>query len=332
MDSKINKKRLSNFFQYEWIILAIVIAVAILIMELLYTVLAVRLTVGQQYKIYYDENVYSVGSAFSDSLGYDTSDSVFSYDVLDFSTEILSSDFNVLATRLSVYEGDMIFSDIKTDDSSEEDMSWNNRANILIDNGYICSFDNLLKDAKEYITQFLNSGDEISVSNLDEKRIEEYFLIRQKNDNRFRTDKEKEEGKKLEVERIKSLVLTYLYFDKAYEYGKANDWFYSYKKYTYSINAYKEDQYYQEYLDAYKDQNTENYALNVYKLSENHQGKHPVEDYVTLSGTTSSENVVLMVFDFIKEQKDLQFESLAVINRLIQNCSGYMTAEEFPTI
>ena len=61
MDNKITKTRLSNFLSYEWILLIILTVAAIVVWELVYTMTSVRLTVGQQYKIYYDEELDTAG-------------------------------------------------------------------------------------------------------------------------------------------------------------------------------------------------------------------------------------------------------------------------------
>ncbi|MBQ0099091.1 MAG: hypothetical protein KBS91_00890, partial [Firmicutes bacterium] len=300
----------------------------------LYTMLAVRLTVGQQYKIYYDENINAKGNAFELSLFDVKKDNVFSYDILDFSSESLTSDYNVLSTRLTVHEGDIIVTDKKAFVYGEEEFLWDNRANSLVDNYYICSYEKLLDDAEKYLKGFLQEGTEISVDAFKKEevkgRIETYFLERQKKDNRFRSKEEKEAGKKLEVERIQNLVSSYLYFEKAYKYGIENGWFYSYTKYEYSSNKYVEDRNAEMYQELYKKETPHYYGLNVSALTG---GEHLAEEYFVINdGNNSSENVVLMVFDFVNEQRDLQFESLSVINRLIENCTGYKTVEDIPTV
>lgn len=325
MDSKITKKRLSNFFQYEWIVMAIVVAVAIILMELIYSVSAVRLGVGQSYKIFYDENIFVKGTSFEDSLYYGDERSVFSYDVLEFSTERLVSDYNVLYARLGTYEGDIIF----TDNFIREGTTYDSRANSIIDDGFICHFEKLLEDAKSYLKQFLVEGKtEISIENLDESKITSHFLERQKKDNRFRSDEEKDAGKKLEIERIKNLISSYLYFDKAYKYGVDNGWFYKYTKYDYFIEQNKDGEYEEFYRESQQIENEKPryYGLYVNKLNS-------TQNYVSVNGENmNNDDIVLMVFDFVKQQSDLQFESFSVINRLIQNCTGYKTVEEIPTI
>ena len=60
MDNKLTKKRLSDFLAYEWILTIIIAVAAIVVWELVYTMSAVRLTVGQAFKYYYDEKASTI--------------------------------------------------------------------------------------------------------------------------------------------------------------------------------------------------------------------------------------------------------------------------------
>ena len=53
MDAKITKKRLSEMLQYDWIKILGVIVAAIIVWELIFTMTAVRVSNGQNFKIYY---------------------------------------------------------------------------------------------------------------------------------------------------------------------------------------------------------------------------------------------------------------------------------------
>ncbi|MBR0190377.1 MAG: hypothetical protein IJQ23_08355, partial [Clostridia bacterium] len=114
MDNKLTKRRLSDFLAYEWILMIIVAVAAILVLELAYTMAATRLSTGQQFKYYLDEDIYSFDASdksIYDLLGVETGKNgkTFSYDVLSVETENLTSSYNVLSVRLSVQEGDAIF-------------------------------------------------------------------------------------------------------------------------------------------------------------------------------------------------------------------------------
>lgn len=324
MDSRITKGRLSNFFSYEWIILIIVTAISIVAMELLYTVLGVRLTVGQQYKVYFDQGIYANGAAFTDSLKFGSSDSVFSYDVLDFSSETLTSEFNVLSTRLTVYEGDAIITHSYVDEKDKE-TPWKNRANEVIDTFRIIDIDNFLKGAGEYLNFFIKDG------KLDNKAIENHFLERMKGDNRFRSNEEKRQGIQDEIKRFERLLDSYTYLSKAFEFGKDKGWFYSYKKYTYTFNnANEEDK--KDYQYRLDKETEKFYGINVGKLSLNKKDGAEVvsaEEYFNVSSTGNALDTVLMIFDFTSEQPDLQYESISVLSRVIQNCTGYNSVSDF---
>ncbi len=94
MDNKITRKRLSNFLAYDWILLAFICAVAIFIWEMIYSVTSVSLTVGQNYKIYYDyymlfdtnylELVENLGG--NEDLGY-SNGKTFSYEIQKIDVE-----------------------------------------------------------------------------------------------------------------------------------------------------------------------------------------------------------------------------------------------------
>ena len=98
MDSKITKKRLSNFLSYEWIVLIIFCVLSIIVWELVYTMTSVRLTVGQKFKFYYDYDLYS--GANSTLVSHLKEDEAFSYDVQNISAEWLLEANDLLSTRL----------------------------------------------------------------------------------------------------------------------------------------------------------------------------------------------------------------------------------------
>ena len=57
LNNKITKKRLSDFFSYEWIVMTVVIVVAIFLWEMLFSAIAVKPTTGQNFKYYIDKNI-----------------------------------------------------------------------------------------------------------------------------------------------------------------------------------------------------------------------------------------------------------------------------------
>ena len=209
MDNKITKTRLSNFFAYEWIMIIIAALAAIVVWEFVYGIVAVKPTVGQQFKIYYDQGMVDTTNKLMD-----LTDKTFSYDILEVDYEGLIKDNNVLTTRLSIYEGDIIVSDgIEAEDGSM-------RTKSVVDSTPIGTITGLVDDAKAYLRTFLKDQDaedgaELVYENLDEDLIEEHFLERMDGDNRFRKQEQKENGVEQEKERIEKLckdTTDFIYF------------------------------------------------------------------------------------------------------------------------
>lgn len=334
---------------YEWILMIIIAVVAMVAWELAYTVGSVRLTVGQQFKYYYDQNVVGTGSSKLYDLIKDKK--ALSYDILEFTSEELSADYNVLSIRLSIQEGDVIFTDNKEADPEATNKSV--RAKTIVDqmNGY--SFEKMLKDAKTYlrdnflrdslktVTDYTANADAdldlaSSYSNLDENKIEARFKKRMKKDNRFRTQKLIEDGVNLEKQRIEKLCAEVQDFEKLILAESTHgDLFFRYTRFTQTrdgVTTEKDKQFYQTLVDREISEGRENaiYGLNVsalkdYNPSVGETKTNPTE-YFTLAGSDGkADNVVAMAFDFWElYQYDLQFETISFINTIVRQCSDIL--------
>ncbi len=335
MDNKLTKSRIANFFAYEWIVLILIAIVGIVAWELLYGITAVRPTVGQQFKYYYDYDIYSPGaSGLHDEL---RSRGAFSYDVLKFDMESLTADYDVLSTRLSIQEGDAIFSETLPDKKKEDlkkDEYNTCRANNLIDNYNIYDFDTLVKDAKAYLSQFLKTTgeDPLVYENLDEAKMDAHFLARNGKDNRFRSDEEKASGKIQERGRIKKLCVDTLFLEKVLdadtqlkntltdeEYA-VQSYFYSYRKYEQTYYTTEDNaEYKQDYKNLFDKQTVKRYGLKMNKLTSDDPADKKVSDYMQISGSDGSvDNVVLLVFNFKEEQPALQYETISFTSQLVR--------------
>ncbi len=320
MDNRLTKRRLSDFFAYEWIITIVAAVAAIIVLELIYTVAAVRLSTGQQFKYYMDEDLYVYDSSAGDIyslLGVETGKNgkTFSFDVLSVEAENLSSSYNVLSVRLSVQEGDAIFT------SSLEKEDGTVRAKSIIDEFSVYDMQSLLNSAKEYIAQFKGDGD-----SLDENKIRDYFDARMKGDNRFRTEKEKEEGRQNEIERIKKLSLDVQDFETLMSVGEEKGLFYKYTKYEQAATTVDDE----TYRVAYENEKTEGrenfvYGFNMAAMTHapERTDKRNVSDYLKLSGGTA-DGVGLVLFDFSAEQPDLQFECISFVCTLAREFSDFL--------
>ena len=313
MDNKLTKKRLSDFLAYEWILTLIVAVAAIVLWELVYTVSAVRLTTGQSFKYYFDENVSSLGDgAFYTML----SDDVFSYDVKELSSEQLTSKYNVLSTRLSVYEGDVIFTDTVENESQPV------RAKTLADS-YGYNYERLLSDAEEYVSQFYTDG------KLDDGKIQAHFNERARKRVYKNALKSGEISVADEIRRIEKLEKEIADFKKLLSNDK-DGLFFRYTRYEQTLASVddKNKASYEKLFNAEKENGRENavYGLNLGALTG---GKTDVTKFVKLNGENgSAENVTLLVFDFKDEQPDLQYEVISFINALVRNCSDILGGAE----
>lgn len=332
MDNKLTKNRLSNFLAYEWITMIIVIVVAIVVWEFAYTVAAVRLTVGQQFKYYYDEALDTYGSASLYEMIID--EDTLSYDVLSFDYESLTKDAgNILSARLSIYEGDVIFTDCidyTKLEGADENTTKEIRVKTLVDsyNGY--DFITLKNDAISYLKSFLPDGTtvdgDIEFGMLSKEKIESSFRSRMKKDNRFREEEQILSGIKMEEERLEKLCkdvkdFTYLLSLK----DTTPELFYNYTRFEQSLNSAVDDKYKTQYANAVeneKENGRENvpYALCLSALKGG-EGKTDPSSYFKIGGRETAEDVVLMVFNFKDEQPHLQYETIGFINQIVKDCS-----------
>ncbi len=310
MDNKITKRRLHDFLAYEWIAIIAVIIAGIIAWNLIFTMTGVRLTVGQDFKFFYDETIESSSSNDVYEL-FERKDAsgktVFSYDILKFGHEALLSEYNVLRDRLTVQEGDVII----TDASEPSEEGGTVRAEAIVDNYPVCDFESLKDDAEKYLAQFLKDNyleqdgnvkvgvDVTDFSNFDASKIEAVFRQRMKKDNRYRTESQKQEGIKLEKERISDLCREVKKFRYLLEQG--DEYFFKYKRYDQTVDK--------------------RYGLKVESLSGGAEKDSPSK-YFKKKGATDAKDVVILVFDLIEHQPHLQFEAIAFINAIVYGCSN----------
>ncbi len=344
MDNRITKRRLSDFLAYEWIAMIIVAVLSMLLWEFVYGIGSVKLTPGQQFKFFYDQNVSSNGE---DKL-YQLMDNkkALSYDILEFTSEVLSADYNVLSVRLSVQEGDVIITDNKEPDENATDKSV--RAKSIADNMLAYPYEKMLKDAKTYLRDnFLSDGLKttfdydanteadldlaVPYENLDQSKIEARFRLRMRKDNRFRTEKDIEDGTKKEKGRISKLCYEVAQFEQLLSLRDSYpDLFFSYTRYTQSRDLSVTEAEKQKYEELIKNQQNLIYGLNVSALKDYNPGEgevktNPTEFFALMGSDGKADNVVIMAFDMWQDyQYDLQFETLSFINTIVRQCSDIL--------
>ena len=312
MDSRITQKRLNDFLAYEWLIIVAVAIAVIVAWELIFGVFSVKPTVGEQFKCLYDYELDSQGaSKLSEDL-YENK--VFSPFVLEWGTERLENNAELINARLGTQDADVMFT------SSVVDENGNNRVNDYIDHYLypVYSYEELLAKAKEYLKSFAESDsvDATDFNNLSAQKIEESFFARYKKDNRFRTDEQKAQGVLEEKARLQKLCLEVIDFEKALKVGKERGIFYTYTRFE-QLNRLEGGH------DDWVAEEVKNQAfgLDMGKLTGGEQVPHA---YAKLSGAVDSNGVVLIVFNFNEYQYDLQFESISLINMIIRNCTDIL--------
>ena len=326
MDNKITKKRLYNLLSYEWILMCFIIAAAMIAWELIYTIGAVRLTPGQQFKYYLDQSIYMGDNVELFNLVKD--DDALSYDVLKFDTEALISGSNVLATRLTIYDGDIIFTDSVGSNSQTKK---NIRAKEVVDLFSIYPLEDLVIDAQKYLKDnFLTDGitaenAELEYENLSKEKIKNVFLNRMKGDNRFRTEQEKADGIKLEEQRIEKLCAEIKDFKKFLNHAINNqpELLYRYTKYEQvydnsKLDGINEEDYAIIYHEEEQRRPNAIYGINVAEL----KGGTDPSNYVKVENASDAKDVVMMAFNFLEQQPHLQFEVISFMNTIIRTCSN----------
>ncbi len=341
MDVKITKKRFSNLIAYDFVKIIIAIAAAIAVWVLLFTTCATRATVGEQFYFVIFDGVY-----FKENYPYEMitklkDEDKLSYDVLETSVSTVTAAGNysalyMLSLKASTKEGDVLLFNgkneevknedgtVKTDENGAAMTKVNDDAQAIINNSYVAPFDEYLNSAKNYIERFLTNGE------VDEKAVEDYFLsvrIKQAGNYKktYRTDEQKAQGVKNEIERIKTLQKTYLTVVGAIEKAAAEGvdlyWYcdfapteeYKKEHVPYGIDLYKLNQKAMETENSEKEKLSDIWYFWDYIQNENGD-KDPER---------RSDGLVLSVFNFGKDQPDLDFESLAVIENAIKTFSYY---------
>jgi hypothetical protein len=331
MDSKITKQRINNYFSYEWIVIVVFIVASCLLWEIFYGIASVKPTIGQEFKYYYDASIDVTNARSFHNFMYEKG--AFSFDILENNYEEISEDYQVLNVRLEAGEGDIMITQAK---NYEEQGLVGIRAKELVDKSPVYSLDQLALDGREYLKTLLKdgalAGAEIDYQafddNFDLAKIKQGFEKRLGRDNRFRNEEQKQEGLKLEIERIKKLskdLSDFCYFlDNAPE-----QCFYRYTKYEQTYNTYKDqDEHWDYYKDLYrplyetevKERPNARYAISVECLKG---GAIDPARYFKIGGETTAKDVVIMAFNFKTLQPELQFECVSFMATIVRECSNF---------
>lgn len=214
MDAKITKQRLGNLLSYDWLKILGVIAAAIAVLAMFFTMVRTRPSDEQIFTVYgYLLNEGTVG-------GTTPAQDIFSYEILQTGSETFNEKTAYIFTvRRSVSEGSVLFvSDLVRNEGTEEET--NDLLSVTGGTAGAVALDTeeYLNDCKNYLVRFF--GEELREEDLDRELVRETFLNRNGKDKRFRTQAKKEEGIVLEEARIKKLRGDYLGVIVALESGK----------------------------------------------------------------------------------------------------------------
>ena len=339
MDNKITKKRFADFLSYDWIFITIIILVAIFVWEVIFTFASVKPTVGQKFKILYDEGVESEYEKDIVVVAHDEA-RAFSFDVLEISKEGLTTGVeNEIGVRYKVRDCDVIVT-TNVERTAESGAKYT-RANYITESFKPWSYEKAVEDGDKYLEKLLKSnldkittpGDltrEYTFEQMDLSKIDELFSTRLKGDNRFRKEEQKAQGKLYERIRIEKLCE-----EVAYAKRLLKDHAELFYTYTLGQQAYDQAvdsgnsaniQTATKKLQEQKSQNLKkyqkeqlSYGIRIDKLQD---GEYRPQEFFTSNG--KCENLVLMAFDFLEDQPHLQFESLSFMNSIVRLCSDIL--------
>ena len=331
MDIKVTGNRLKNLLSYEWVKIIVSIVAGVVVWSLLFTTLATRATVGEQFVFVIYEDVYTLGDQNKNSkiLSDLKQNGSFSYDVLNTKVSSITSAGQytasyMLTLRAAAYEGDvMIASDGRAVpvDEKGEDVTGNNPTDKLksaISTGLFFDINVFLQRAYGYTVGngFIKENSDGGYA-VNQSEISSYFLTERMSSagnyrKTYRTDEQKRQAVENEVKRITAAYENYLFIKNAIESAKqdGNDFLWYYQPVDEEGKAKGEPI---------------AYGIDLYKLNLPFEDKRNIEDdwYVYAGDKTTAEGLVLCVFNFESEQADMQYEALAFLRYMIETYSGY---------
>lgn len=233
MDAKITKERLSRMLSYDWLKIVGLALAAILVWTLIFTMTATRITPAQQFTVInYTGNVSTLFTSVNETLNDALKDGIFSYEVMENTLVDVGGNeeygTTLMETRVSTYEGDVVFVADIDNPNTEYEVNGEKRYDTYLDNlvnGYYAKIMNLdPEDPEGYfqrMEKFLNGfyGGNYKTGTRDDQAIKSAFLarIKKNKDKRFKKDAQIKQGIQDEIERIAkyrdALIEFYGYLD-----------------------------------------------------------------------------------------------------------------------
>lgn len=236
MDAKITKKRIGGLLSYDWLKIVAICVAAVILLLILFTSLATRVSAGQSFYVFTYIGTYV-------RTEYELEDmkesGALSYDILEYVTHEISEtgyEDTILTTRMTTGDGDVLIA-ADTGDEAAEDGSLTSLSRLkeflvgysaycawlgtdgrdysFTTGGYTYSYSNYFTACAAYLDRFYDAGYEEKVfagdtdldedKEIDEDAARECFLARNGKDRRYRKDSAVEEGVADEIARIGAL-------------------------------------------------------------------------------------------------------------------------------
>lgn len=227
MDAKITKKRLSHMLSYDWLKIIGACIVAIVVWTLVFTTSATRITPAQQFSVFSYKGNTTLGTKFHDSYNKAFNSGVFSHEVLELTTNDLTTAneylHTILEARLATNEGDVIFvadapdEESKYEENGETKMltyfqsfvgSWNYRLMRLDgEEGYFAKMES-------YLNTYYNGDYEAGV--LNKSLVESSFRarIKENKDKRYKNEAQINAGLEGEYNRFEKYRTALINFNE----------------------------------------------------------------------------------------------------------------------
>ena len=340
MDAKITKQRLSRMLSYDWLkIIGMIVAIC-LVWSLVFTMTATQITPTQKFYMYSYKDTY-----FTNSFSKLYQKDVFSYEVIEVTTESLSSDINtILEARFTVGEGDLMFMPHAKNASDSYEMK-DSEGNVIKDengevvygyNNYTQTFANgrvrylydlegdggYFANMEVYLSKYF--GTDWKTGELDEAKVKADFRARVKKDKRYKTEAQLLQGEKDDIARLEkyraALIEFYGYQDAelvAFETVTVENGNGEAKDYTCYLN-----------LNPVKEVVGEDGSVSYTEMNPGiEKYLNYYEDYTTADGKTAkrstSKNMCVGFLNFQSLEKKyrvvegFQYEALLFVNQLI---------------
>lgn len=196
MKRRVGQNQIKTFFTYDILKVIVISIIVCLILTIAFNAVEDKPSEGQRFSIIYDDDL-DLGEesdiVLQNAIEGDKANA-FSYEVLALDRKSLvvadnSTPEFTLKTYVEINDDDILYCS-------------NVLAKYYLENAYAENYDAYIESALNYLyTNEFYSRDGV----INEQKIIDNFLVQYKKDNRFKSKEEKENGKQLEIARIKAI-------------------------------------------------------------------------------------------------------------------------------